>query len=272
MTALKRRMTIMTNKLKAFLDYLHEQVKNYSIYVWGAQGQQGSAITEAWIKRRETSDTNYKRVVAFWKKQCDAGYGDVLRAFDCSGLGMFWLQNVSGILKSDCNAHGLYGKCKKLKKADLRVGDFVFKINSIGRATHIGYVADTEINVIEALGRDAGVVKRSLSKGNWNGFGRPPFWTEEEVREIEGNPEPEPKPPEGFVFTRALRYGCRGEDVCELKKLLNAAGFTGLTVTNKNYLSKTKAKVKAYQKAAGLEVDGKAGPLTITALGGTYRK
>lgn len=272
MTVLKRRMTIMANKLKIFLDYLHEQVKNYSIYVWGAQGQQGSAITEAWIKRRETSDTNYKRVVAFWKKQCDAGYGDVLRAFDCSGLGMFWLQNVSGILKSDCNAHGLYGKCKKLKKADLRVGDFVFKINSIGRATHIGYVADTEINVIEALGRDAGVVKRSLSKGNWNGFGRPPFWTEEEVREIEGNPEPEPKPPEGFVFTRALRYGCRGEDVCELKKLLNAAGFTGLTVTNKNYLSKTKAKVKAYQKAAGLEVDGKAGPLTITALGGTYRK
>ena len=96
--------------------------------------------------------------------------------------------------------------------------------------------------------------------------------TEEEVRDIEGNPEPEPKPPEGFVFTRALRYGCQGEDVCELKKLLNAAGFTGLTVTNKNYLSKTKAKVKAYQKAAGLEVDGKAGPLTIAALGGTYRK
>lgn len=260
------------NNLRAFLDYLHEQVKNHSIYVWGAQGQQGAVITEAWIKRRETSDANYKRAVKFWKKQCDAGYGDVLRAFDCSGLGMYWLQNVSKILKSDCNAHGLYGKCKKLKKADLRVGDFVFKINSIGRATHIGYVADTDINVIEALGRDAGVVKRPLSKGNWNGFGRPPFWTEEEVREIEGNPEPEPKPPEGFVFTRALRYGCQGEDVCELKKLLNAAGFTGLTVTNKNYLSKTKAKVKAYQKAAGLEVDGKAGPLTIAALGGTYRK
>lgn len=262
----------MMNNLKAFLDYLHEQVRNHSIYVWGAQGQQGATITEAWIKRRETSDANYKRAVKFWKKQCDAGYGDVLRAFDCSGLGMYWLQNVSKILKSDCNAHGLYGKCKKLKKADLRVGDFVFKINSIGRATHIGYVADTDINVIEALGRDAGVVKRPLSKGNWNGFGRPPFWTEEEVREIEGNPEPEPKPPEGFVFTRALRYGCQGEDVCELKKLLNAAGFTGLTVTNKNYLSKTKAKVKAYQKAAGLEVDGKAGPLTIAALGGTYRK
>ena len=73
------------------------------------------------------------------------------------------------------------------------------------------------------------------------------------------------------MFTRALRYGCRGEDVCELKKLLAKAGFSGLTVTNKNYLSKTRSKVKAFQKANGLQVDGKARPLTITALGGIYR-
>ena len=99
-----------------------------------------------------------------------------------------------------------------------------------------------------------------------------PFWTEEEVREISGDPAPAPVPPEGFVFDRALKYGCRGADVCELKKLLKAAGFDGLTLTNKNYYSKTKKTVKAFQKAAGLEVDGKAGPLTIAALGGTYRK
>ena len=99
----------MANNLKTFLDYLEEQVANHSIYVWGAQGQQGSAITEKCIKRRETSETNYQRAIAFWKKQCEAGYGDVLRAFDCSGLGMYWLQNVSGILKYDHNAHGLYG-------------------------------------------------------------------------------------------------------------------------------------------------------------------
>ena len=41
--------------------------------------------------------------------------------------------------------------------------------------------------------------------------------------------------------------------------------------SNRNYYSKTKKTVKAFQKAAGLEVDGKAGPLTIAALGGTYR-
>ena len=59
----------MANKLKEFISYLEEQVENHSIYVWGAQGQQGSAVTEAWIKKRETSEANFKRAVAFWKKQ-----------------------------------------------------------------------------------------------------------------------------------------------------------------------------------------------------------
>ena len=51
--------------LSKFIAYLHEQVQNHSIYVWGAQGQQGAAITEAWIKRRETSTTNANRAIKF---------------------------------------------------------------------------------------------------------------------------------------------------------------------------------------------------------------
>ena len=261
----------MANNLKAFLDYLEEQVRNHSIYVWGAQGQQGTSITEKWIKRRETSDTNYNRAVAFWKKQCAAGYGDVLRAFDCSRLGMYWLQNVTHILKYDCNANTLYGKCKKISKGDVRVGDFVFHINSTTkRATHIGYVVDTDKNVIEALGRDAGVVKRQFRKGKWVAFGRPPFWTEDEVREITGQPQ-EPMDPDTFVFKRVLKYGCVGDDVCELKILLRGAGFDNLTIGNRNYYSKTKKTVKAFQKAHGLKADGKAGPETIAALGGKFQ-
>ena len=262
----------MANNLKPFLDYLEEQVRNHSIYVWGAQGQQGSAITEKWIKRRETSDTNCQRAVAFWKKQCEAGYGDVLRAFDCSGLGMYYLQNVSHILKNDCNANTLYGKCKKIGSGDIRVGDFVFHINSTTkRATHIGYVVDNEKNVIEALGRDCGVVKRPFSKGKWVAYGRPPFWTEEEVQELLGTPQVAPSEPETFVFRRVLKYGCRGADVCELKRLLREAGYDNLTIGNRNYYSKTKNTVKAFQRANGLTVDGKAGPQTIAALGGTFQ-
>lgn len=253
----------MANKLKEFLSYLEEQVTNHSIYVWGAQGQQGSAITEAWIRKRETTEANFKRAVAFWRKQCEAGFSDVLRAFDCSGLGAYWLQNVKHIIPGDTNANGFYGKCKKISKSDLRVGDFVFHLNSTGRATHIGYVVDQSLNVIEAQGRDYGVVKRPLSKGSWKAYGRPPYWTEEEVCEITGETPV-------YTFDRILKYGRRGDDVCILKQLLAANGFTGLTPTNRNFYRQTEKVVKAYQQANGLEVDGQAGPLTIASLGGTY--
>ena len=79
----------MDEKLNEFLAYLDEQAANHSIYVWGAQGQTGSQITEDWIRKRESSAANAEAAISFWKKQCEAGYGDVLRAFDCSGLGMY---------------------------------------------------------------------------------------------------------------------------------------------------------------------------------------
>lgn len=252
---------LKTNKLKEFLAHLHDQVKNHSIYVWGAQGQNAPVISEAWIRSRETNETNAKRAIAFWKKQVEAGYGDVLRAFDCSGLGMYFLQNMKGFLAYDLSAHGMYNKCIKLTKDRLRIGDFVFKLDKTGRATHIGYVVDTDLNVIEAKGRDAGVVKVPLSGNTWNAYGRPPFWTEAEVAECEGK----------FIFNRVLKYGRIGDDVCELKKLLAANGFTGLNVKNRNYFGSTRSKVKVFQKAKGLTVDGKAGPQTITALGGFYQ-
>ena len=251
---------LKTNNLKDFITYLQQQVDNHSIYVWGAQGQTTPEISEAWIRGRETSEANANRAIAFWKKQVEAGFGSVLRAFDCSGLGMFWLQNISGMLKYDLSAHGQYNKCMKITKDKLRVGDFVFKVSNAGRATHVGYVVDTELNVIEAKGRDVGVIKRSLDADSWNAFGRPPFWTEAEVAECEGR----------FIFTRVLKYGRIGDDVCELKKLLAANGFTGLNPKNKNYFGSTRSKVKAFQKATGLTVDGKAGPKTIAALGGFY--
>lgn len=157
-------------------------------------------------------------------------------------------------------ANGIMGKCDKITKDKLRIGDFVFKTNSSGRATHIGYIADSDLNVIEAKGRDYGVTKSKLS--GWSVYGRPSYWTEAEVAE---------QPQQGFLFMRVLKSGMRGEDVCELKRLLAAAGFGGLTLGNKNYYNKTKNTVKAFQKANGLMPDGKAGPLTVAALGGVWK-
>jgi len=79
----------------------------------------------------------------------------------------------------------------------------------------------------------------------------------------------EPKE-DGFKFTRILKYGCKGDDVKELKRLLIDAGYSGITMGNPNYKTKTVAVVKRYQKDHGLTVDGKAGPETIKSLGGIY--
>src|SRR5699024_4478501 len=91
--------------LEQFIAYLWEQVTNHSVYVWGEKGQMKPTITEAWIRGRETSVENANRAIAYWKKQVAAGYGDVLRAFDCSGLGMYFFYNVKGILSSDMTAN-----------------------------------------------------------------------------------------------------------------------------------------------------------------------
>ena len=263
----------MANNLKDFLAYLQEQVTNHSIYVWGAQGQQGAAITEAWIRKRETTDKNAERAIAFWKKQCDLGFGSVLRAFDCSGLGVCFLLGRK-LISYDHNANGLMGKCDKITKDKLRIGDFVFKVNSAGRATHIGYVANSDLNIIEAKGRDYGVTK-SKHASTWNAFGRPPFWTEAELAEVLGTATQQPVESDtsdatSFVFTRILKSGVQGDDVKELKRLLANAGYTGLTLTNGNFFSKTRVTVKKYQRDHGLVPDGKAGPLTIAALGGVW--
>jgi len=175
--------------LNDFINYLEEQVKNHSIYVWGAQGQTKSAITEEWIRSRETSKANANRAIAFWKKQIAAGYGDVLRAFDCSGLAMYFLQNVHKIYKNDNSSNGqMKDYCTSITKSQLKRGDWVFRVYTSGRAYHVGYVVDDALNVIEAKGRDDGVVKRSLNASGtsyWNAFGRPKIF----ANEIDGGDE-----------------------------------------------------------------------------------
>ena len=165
----------MSTILDQFIDYLWEQVNNHSIYVWGAQGQTNPVITEAWIKKRENSPTNAARAIKFWKKQVAAGYGDVLRAFDCSGLGMYFFYNIKGILASDMTAATMRKQCTDIKKAEARKGDWCFRVDSDGDTYHIGYVVDDAGTVIEAKGRDDGVIASKIDaiSGYWTHFGRP---------------------------------------------------------------------------------------------------
>lgn len=63
---------------------------------------------------------------------------------------------------------------------------------------------------------------------------------------------------------RTLSYGSSGEEVKELQKALNNAGYS-LEVDGK-FGTKTQSAVKSYQKSKGLAVDGIVGNNTWTSL------
>lgn len=258
-------------KLNDFLKYLEEQVKNHSIYVWGAQGQTYPVLTESWIKEKE-SGVHRTNALKMYRAAVAAGCKETCRAFDCSGLGMYWLQNVSGLCKTDMTANGLMGKCSSIQKSQLKRGDWVFRVytsgSNKGRAYHVGYVVDNDLNVIESKGRAYGVVKNTLNGyGNryWNAFGRPSYFKKEiekETKSIELN------------VSRILKLTTpymKGEDVKALQLALNEAGVDAGSpdgIFGKN----TQTAVKKYQKLKGLTVDGIVGKKTVEALGGTWKK
>ena len=154
----------------------------------------------------------------------------------------------NGLLKHGTNADGLLKLCTRISKDQLRPGDFVFHVHANGKAYHVGYVADDALNIIEAKGRDAGVVKSPL-KG-WNAYGRPPFWKEEEDRRI----------------LKLTSPYMRGTDVLALQKALMERGYP-VGKTDGIFGPTTERAVKAFQAAAKLTIDGKAGPLTLAKLG-----
>lgn len=246
-------------RLSEFINYLNANIGQP--YVWGAQGTLLKPETyESIIAKREKDSSKHRaNALSFCFRLFSAGALQ-LRAFDCSGLGMYWLQNLKGVSKTDLNANGMMGKCTLISKSEVKKGCWVFKRYLTGskRAYHIGYVVDDELNVVEAQGRAYGVVKRPLSKGGWNAYGIPSFFADEITQH------------EKYVFTRLLKKGCKGSDVSDLQELLNKRGDS--IKIDGDFGSKTLAAVKAFQKRKGLKADGVAGKKTITALGGGWGK
>lgn len=157
-----------------FLAYLEAQVGQ--IYVWSGQGQALSAMAdpEGWITKKETNTTNADRAIALYRTRVKEGKNPI-RAYDCSGLIMYFLLDMKGVLTSDLSSSGLYGKIKTIERAALQPDDLVFRHDGI-KIHHVGvYVAQD--TVIEAMGRDVGVVKRNIDASGstyWNRYGRLP--------------------------------------------------------------------------------------------------
>lgn len=156
-----------------FIKLLDAQVDT-AIYVWGGDGEDLCQMIDPikWISGREDSATNYKRAVNLYEKRLAEGKNPI-RAFDCSGL-IFWALLSLGIISKDISSRGLYAKCKKIDEADMMRGDLVFVFDDeAGKIGHVGaYVGDGY--VIDARGRDVGVVRTKLADRKFNRFGRLP--------------------------------------------------------------------------------------------------
>lgn len=242
-------------KFTELKDYLLDCVG--SCYLWGGQGESVEKLKAddyAYVYKKETSKANAERVIKFIKKH--EATTPNMRAYDCSGLGVAFLLEKKEI-QSDMTAHGIFKKCKEIKKAELQKGDMLFRWNKgKTKIEHIGYYIGLNC-VVHAKGRDYGVIAEAIDD-SWNAFGRSP-WIEEE----------------GFIFTESLDYNkCHRqvrEDVKELQKMLIAEGYDlGPWGADGEFGAKTTAAVKSYQRAKKLKVDGIAGRNTITSLGGIY--
>lgn len=264
-------------RLDEFIEYLNSCVGN-AIYIWGGQTQvikdgivykddtfkKQLGEAEAWIRKTETSTKNAERALKLYNKV--KGTGRVLRTVDCSGLGMNWLYNKKKLASGDMTANGMKGKCTKIDKSLLCKGDWVFRVyksgSDKGRAYHIGYVVDNNLNVVESRGRDHGVVKKPFDSSYWNYYGRPSFF-ENDIADTETYVT---------LFNRVLKKTTpmmSGDDVRALQILLNEATGLDLAVDGK-LGNKTANAIEKFQKEKGLVVDGKAGEKTIEALGGTW--
>lgn len=204
--------------MSQFIEYLRSRLG--SIYVWGAQGENVLAQPDpyGWILAQEKNDeTNAKRAYNLFLKRKSEGVNPIL-AYDCSGLIVAFLLDV-GILKGDRTAAALYSMCdvKMDNASNLRPGDFVCHYSAQkGYITHIGvYVGNSKI--IEAKGRDYGVVETDIGSYSWNRFGR--------LTALEPYLKDEPVEPMSLAVCKPV---LSGDAYAAMQEALNALGYTDL--------------------------------------------
>lgn len=186
----------MEHTVNEFIEYLLSQVGQP--YVWG--GQHTKLTPENYVRviqRKEAGRGGYpggtsyaQAAIDFCRKKFDAGAA-VLYAYDCSGLGCYWLYNLAHLYKGDVNANTMMSRCI-LKEEPPKKGWWVFRLDG-KRASHIGYMVDDQY-LVEAKGRKYGVVKTRFKAKSWDRWGVP------RVFEKELLPDPAPTPtPGGYV-------------------------------------------------------------------------
>lgn len=182
--------------LKDFQTWLRSKVGR-AMYLWGAQGHRCTGRTV--INRFESTLYNQERAFKLYLTLCSKLGTNDIEAFDCSGLGMAYLQNITGTIKYDTTANGMLALCDKINKSAFKSGDWVFRVDNSGKAYHIGYIVSPSGEVVECEGRSSGVIMSTLEKltdkgeAYWEVVGRPLIYKAEiESEDIRDIPVEEP--------------------------------------------------------------------------------
>lgn len=186
--------------LNEFITYLNEQWNIATIngriygepYVWGGQHTRLTPSTyQAIINAREANTGGYSDGTSYataakqyCKRLFDHGLTELF-AYDCSGLGCYFWGNVKGLI-GDSTADQMM-RMTQLYKNDPKRGWWLFKVNSSGRAFHIGYMLD-DTHTIEAETRTTGVVRKEFNPSYWSSWGIPDIL--KEVIPAPGQPDP----------------------------------------------------------------------------------
>lgn len=222
------------------------------MYVLGAQGHKFVSLLDRLCAMENNNPTLIQNVLTLLKKKLDAGVDiNTLLAFDCSGLGMYWLMK-NNIFKYDMTAKDMYNSIPEKVKSlsSVRPGDFVFT-DSLG---HVGYAIGDDM-VIEARGTSYGVVMTDLYKREWAKIARPDWWIDVEKPVLRRE----------LYLTEPLMKGDDVED-CQMlliEKKYNPGKVDG--VFGKN----TEIAVKNFQTDNNIKVKrlGVVGKKTATELG-----
>ena len=159
------------SKREKFVKLAKAEVDANSLYLWGGQGEEVETTTPQTIQKMETSNENAARVLKTLAGRINAGCNmKKAKYFDCSGLVIYLLMLLK-IINEDYTASGIYKNlCVPVLRGDLKAGDLCF-ISEKGKINHVGIYAGENI-VVEAAGRDLGVISRGISKNKWNIYGR----------------------------------------------------------------------------------------------------
>lgn len=258
-------MAIKRVPVGVFVNYLVWCLENKCGYIMGAYGQDPKKWSKtSWWFTQYKGDQLKKAL--YWR-------GHAPLVHDCNGLAEGGYQAETGV-NINARARNNYATWCSPKgtgkiPAKQRVPGAAVFIHNGSYISHVGFLwkpvaagkPSGDWWVIEARGVMYGCVKTKLSARGWNRWG----WMTKYFNYDGVGAE---AAPDALEFgQRTLKQGHTGDDVKALQLALITLGYScGKWGADGEFGSATKNAVKAFQKDAGLTVDGVAGPKTFAAI------